>query len=72
MCGHGCELLPDLGWELFGVVDLDWVDVVDGVDDVCVVVVCVAVPLGAAAAPAIPAAAPAVARAPTTRPTRIN
>jgi hypothetical protein len=51
---------------------LDWGDVVDGVDDVAVVVDGVDTPLGAAAAPAIPAAAPAVARAPTTKPTRIN
>lgn len=61
-----------------GVVVDGVVGVLDGVVVVGVVaallvdwVVVLVVELGAAAAPAMPAAAPPVARAPTTRPTRI-
>jgi hypothetical protein len=65
---------PDDPGGAFGAVVDGVVVVFDGVvavalDD-CVVVVPV-VELGAAAAPAMPATAPPVARAPTTRPTRM-
>jgi hypothetical protein len=55
------------------VVVLGVVVVVDGVVAVLLVdwVVVLVVELGAAAAPAMPATAPPVARAPTTRPTRM-
>jgi hypothetical protein len=56
--------------DLLGVALLGAVVVVEGVEDVPVDCDPV-VPLGAAAAPAMPAAAPPVARAPSTRPTRI-
>jgi hypothetical protein len=78
MFGHGWPLDPCGVVCVFGVRDgvvvvLDGVVVVDDgvvaafVDWVVVLVV----ELGAAAAPAMPATAPPVARAPTTRPTRI-
>jgi hypothetical protein len=73
MCGQGwLLLLPLCEPDLLGVVLLGVgvVVVVGGVVDVPVDCDPV-VPLGAAAAPAIPAAAPPLARAPTTRPTRI-
>jgi hypothetical protein len=68
MLGQGFPVDPCWGVCVFGVVVVDGVEDVLGVD--CVVVVDV-VELGAAAAPAIPATAPPVASAPTTSPTRI-
>jgi hypothetical protein len=78
MFGHGWPLDPGGAVCVFGVVVDGVVVVLDGVfvDGVVTVllvdwVVVLVVELGAAAAPAMPATAPPVARAPTTRPTRM-
>jgi hypothetical protein len=74
MFGHGWPVDPLGDVCVFGVVvDCEGVVVVvDGVVAALLVDwVVLVVELGAAAAPAMPATAPPVARAPTTRPTRI-
>ena len=68
MFGQGWPEEPDGG--VVGTVPVDGAEPVDGAVAVLLVDVLV-VELGAAAAPAMPATAPPVARAPTTRPTRM-